>query len=100
MQLQLQHHNSKIFSQPCFCDSDFCRSVRHLTFPVVCSRSPKQNEVVVWGETDRQALLTEAKLLVSLRPAFAELPLPSVQVISLCQILTQDVAASNGVTSL
>lgn len=73
---------------------------RHRTFPVVCSRGPKQNEVVVWGETDRQTLLTEAKLLVSLRSALAKLPLPSVQVVSLCQVFAQDVTASDGVARL
>lgn len=71
---------------------------REHTFPVVCSWGPKQNKIVVWCETDRKALLAEAKLLVPLRPALAELPLPSIQVISLCQILTQDIAAPNGVT--
>lgn len=70
------------------------------TFPVVCSWGPKQNEVVVWGETDRKALLTEAKLLMSLWPTLTELPFPSIQVVPLCQVFTQDIAASNGVTSL
>ncbi|TNN82181.1 hypothetical protein EYF80_007549 [Liparis tanakae] len=67
---------------------------------IVRSRSPEQNEVVVRAEADGQALLTEAKLLVSLRPALAELPLPSVQVVSLGQIVTEDVAAPDGVASL
>jgi len=75
-------------------------SLFYLTFPVVSSRSPEQNEVVVRAEADGQSLLTEAKLLVSLRPALAELPLPSVQVVSLGQIVTEDVAASDGVASL
>lgn len=71
---------------------------REHTFPVVCPWGPKQNKIVVWRETDGKALLAEAKLLMPLRPALAELPLPSVQVISLCQILTQDIAAPDGVT--
>lgn len=83
-----------------FSDPAFCRSCGHHTFPVVCPWSPKQNEVVVWGETDRQALLTETELLVSLRPTLTELPFSTVQVISLRQVLTQDVAATNGVASL
>lgn len=69
------------------------------TFPIVRPWSPEQDKVVVWGETDRQPLLTEAKLLVSLRTALAELPLPSVQVISLRQVLAQHVAAADGVAS-
>lgn len=61
--------------------------LRFITFPVVCPRSSKQNKAVVWGEADRKALLTEAKLFVSLRSTLAEFPLPSIQVISLCQVL-------------
>lgn len=55
----------------------------HRTFPVVRARGPKQDEVVVWGETDGKTLLTEAKLLVTLRPTLTELPFSSVQVVSL-----------------
>lgn len=79
-----------------FCDTAV---IQDHTFPIVRPRGPKQNKVVVWGETDRQPLLTEAKLLVSLRTALAELPLPSVQVISLRQVLAQHVAAADGVAS-
>lgn len=87
-------------SHSCICEAALCSQVGHLTFPIVRPRGSEQNKVVVWGETDREALLTEAKLLVSLRPALAELPFPSIQVVSLCQVLAQDVAASNGVTGL
>lgn len=74
--------------------------MRCVTFPVVRSWGPKQNEVVIGRETDRKALLTEAKLLVSLRAALTEFPFPSIQVVPLCQVFTQDVAASDGVAGL
>lgn len=71
-----------------------------VTFPVVCSWGPKQNEVVIRRETDGKALLTEPKLLVALGAALAEFPFPSIQVVPLRQVFTQDVAASDGVTGL
>lgn len=74
--------------------------MRCVTFPVVRSRGPKQNEVVIGRETDRKALLTEAKLLVSLRTALTEFPFSSIQVVPLCQVFTQDVAAPDGVAGL
>lgn len=74
--------------------------MRRVTFPVVRSWGPKQNEVVIGRETDWKALLTETKLLVSLRAALAEFPFPSIQVVPLRQVFTQDVAASDGVASL
>lgn len=80
-------------------ENNFFLNTQGRTFPVVRPWRPKQNKVVVWGETDRKPLLTEAKLLVSLRTALAELPLPSVQVISLRQVLAQHVAAADGVAS-
>lgn len=84
----------------CRSDSPPSTGRSHHTFPVVRSWSPKQYEVVVGGETDRHSLLTKAKLFVSLRSTLTKLPLPSVQVVSLRQVLAQDVAASNGVSCL
>lgn len=72
----------------------------NLTFPVVRARGSKEDEVLVRGEAGSQALLTEPKLLMALRPALTELPLAPIQVVPFRQVLAQHVAAPDGVASL
>lgn len=70
------------------------------TSPVICSRSPKDEVVVVLVERGRQTLLAGAERLMASIPVGTKEPVTSIFTCSRMyfQVLTQHVAATNNIT--